>query len=192
MAGQLQDRFKARVALAVFALVVAVIFFWRAGPEDVPGDRHVKTGNYRLEDGLYAEAEQEFKKALDKNADHVYAHLGLGISYMQRKQYDEALGALNRAIELDPSNAIAWADRGILYDKTGRYEKALADYKKALSIDDEAVEGPGFIWRFLRNISKKPPEVRDRAIYLQTELAKPESERLLRVEEEDKKQRMHK
>lgn len=192
MAGQLQDRTKARIALTIFVSVIAVVFYWRMGPEDVPGDRHVKTGNYRLEDGLYKEAEQEFKQALDKNADHVYAHLGLGITYMQQNRFDDALGALNRAIELDPNNAIAWADRGILYDKTGQYEKALADYKKALSIDDEAVEGPGFLWRFLRNISKKPPEVRDRALYLQRELAKPESERLLRVEEEDKKQRMHK
>ncbi len=192
MEGQLKDTTKARIALTVFVFVVAIVLYWRLGPEDVPGDRFVKTGNYRLEDKRYADAEQEFKKALDKNKDHVYAHLGLGITYMQQKRFDDALGALNRAIELDPNNAVVWADRGILYDKTGQHEKALIDYKKALSIDDKAVEGPSFLWRFMRNISKKQPQVRDRAIYLQKELAKPESERLLKVEEEDKKQRMHK
>ncbi len=192
MATQLQNRHKARIALVVFVSVVALIFYWRLGPEDIPGDVDVKTGNYRLEDGQFKEAEKEFKKALGKNQDHVLARLGLGITYMQLKRYDEALAEFDRAIELDPDNAISWADRGILHDRVGRHEKALSDYKKALTIDAEAVEGPGFLWRFMRNISEMPPQIKDRAIYLQKEMAKPADQRLLSLPDEDKKQRMHK
>lgn len=192
MTFQLQNVHKARIALVIFIVVVGFLFYWRLGTDETPGDRYVKTGNYRLEDGLYEQAEQEFKKALAEAPDNVSGHLGLGITYIQMEHYDEALSELNRAIELDPDNSVAWADRGILYDKTGFYEKALANYKKALALDAEAVEGPGFLWRFMRNISEKPPEIKDRVAYLEKELEKPAEKRLLRLEAEDKKQRMHK
>jgi hypothetical protein len=44
----------------------------------------------------------------------------------------------------------------------------------------------------MRNIDEKPPTIKDRAEYLEAELAKPESERLLKVPSEDEKQRMYK
>ena len=44
----------------------------------------------------------------------------------------------------------------------------------------------------MRNIDEKPPTIRDRAEYLEAELAKPADERLLKVPEVDKKQRMYK
>jgi len=192
MASQLQDRAKARIALTIFVTVVVIIFYWRLGTDETPGDREVKTGNYRLEDGQFEEAEKEFKKALAKSPDHVHGLLGLAITYTQMERYEEAIQKLDKVIELDPENAIAWANRGILFDKSGFHEKALSNYKKSLAFDAKAVEGPGFLWRFMRNISKKPPAIRDRAVYLQKELAKPVDQRLLSLEEEDKKQRMHK
>ena len=74
----------------------------------------------------------------------------------------------------------------------GDHRKALADYKKAIELDEEILEGPGWLWRFMRNIDEKPPTIKDRADYLEAELAKPESERLLKVPSEDEKQRMYK
>jgi tetratricopeptide (TPR) repeat protein len=74
----------------------------------------------------------------------------------------------------------------------GEYEKALADYRRALAMDPEILEGPRFLWRFMRNIDKKPPTIEQRANYLEAELAKPVEERLLRVPEIDKEQRMYK
>lgn len=106
--------------------------------------------------------------------------------------WGEALQELNLVIELKPDLAAAFANRGILYDRSGEYEKALADYRKALEMDPEILEGPGFLWRFMRRIDEKPPTIEDRADYLETELAKPEEERLLKVPGEDKKQRMYK
>jgi hypothetical protein len=74
----------------------------------------------------------------------------------------------------------------------GDHRKALADYKKAIELDEEILEGPGWLWRFMRNIDEKPPTIKDRAAYLEAELAKPEEERLLQVPEIDEKQRMYK
>jgi hypothetical protein len=44
----------------------------------------------------------------------------------------------------------------------------------------------------MRNIDEKPPTIKDRADYLEAELAKPEAERLLKIPEVDEKQRMYK
>jgi tetratricopeptide (TPR) repeat protein len=114
------------------------------------------------------------------------------VTYMQMGEDNEAMQEFNLVIERNPELAPAYADRGILYDRMGEYRKALADYKKALELDKEILEGPGWLWRFMRNIDEKPPTIKDRADYLESELAKPEDERLLRLPEEDEKQRMYK
>jgi len=172
--------------------IIGLIFYWRVGVEKNPGDYNVRTGNYRLEDGQYEEAVKEFSEALGKNPDHVMARLGLALTYMQLEQYSEAMREFNLVIVANPELAPAYADRGILYDRMGEHKKALADYRKAIELDEEILEGPGWLWRFMRNIDEKPPTIKERADYLEAELAKPEAERLLQVPELDEKQRMYK
>ncbi|MBE9521150.1 MAG: tetratricopeptide repeat protein [Proteobacteria bacterium] len=178
--------------LAMLIGVIAFVFYWRLGTEKNPGDYAVTKGNYRLEDGQFDEAAKEFSIALEKNPDHAMAHLGLAITYMQMNKNQESMAEFNRAIELGPDLAPAYADRGVLYDRMGEYEKALADYRKALAMDPKILEGPGFLWRFMRNIEEMPPTILQRADYLEAELAKPPEERLLKVPEIDKEQRMYK
>ena len=187
-----EQRNKALLFFGVLLAVVAVIVYWRTGVEEVPGDYHVKKANYRLEDGQYDKAIEEFKQALELNPDHAMAHLGLAISYMQKGETELALQEFDATLALDGNIAVAYADKGILYDRLGKYEKALANYKKALELDAEILEGPGWIWRFLRNIDEMPPSIKERADYLEEELAKPPKERLLQFPEEDAKQRMYK
>jgi tetratricopeptide (TPR) repeat protein len=192
MASLQEHHKKALTALLVLVGVAALIFYWRVGSESNPGDYQVKKGNYRLEDGQYEEAVKEFSLALEKNPDHIYAHLGLAITYMQMERYEEAEAEFNATIELAPKMAVAYADRGILYDRAEQYQLALSDYKKALALDSEILEGPGWLWRFMRNVDKKPPGIADRAAYLETELQKPPAERLLNLPEKDQEQRMYK
>ncbi|MFC1843848.1 tetratricopeptide repeat protein [Thermodesulfobacteriota bacterium] len=173
-------------------VIIGLIFYWRTSVEENPGDINVRKGNYRLEDAQYDEAIKEFSEALTKNPENSLAHLGLALTYIQTEKYMRALQEFNLVIELDPKLAAAIANRGILYDRLGEHKNALADYRKALELDPEILEGPGWLWRFMRNIDEKPPTIRDRADYLEAELAKPESERLLKVPSEDEKQRMYK
>lgn len=184
-----------RTAWIVVALLVAsaaLLVYWRVGREDTVGDYQVKKGNYRLEDGQYEEAVAEFQKALQENPDHLEARLGLALTYMQMGRSEEALLAFGDILQRDPEYAVAYANRGILLDRLGRSEEALADYRKALELNPDLAKGPGRLWRFLRNVQEKPPTIKDRAAYLEAELAKPSEERLLSVPEEDQKQRMYK
>lgn len=173
-------------------IIIGLIFYWRTGVEKIPGDFNVRKGNYRLEDGQYEEAIKEFTEALGKNPEHPMARLSLAVTYIQMGRENEALQELNFVIEKNPALAAAYANRGILYDRTGEYRLALTDYRKALELDEEILKGPGWLWRFMRNIDEKPPSIKDRADYLEAELAKPEGERLLSVPEKDEKQRMYK
>ncbi|MDX1775969.1 MAG: tetratricopeptide repeat protein [Desulfobulbales bacterium] len=192
MSEKLKFDTKAVPYLIGFLILLGFILYWRVGAEKNPGDYNVRKGNYRLEDGQYEEAVKEFSEALGKNPDHAMAHLGLAVTYMQMGEADAAMQEFNLVIADNPELATAYADRGILYDRLGEYEKALADYKKAIELDREILKGPGWLWRFMRNIDEKPPTIKDRADYLEAELAKPEDERLLRIPEIDEKQRMYK
>lgn len=186
-----RDYTKGIIILVLVTSLFAVYFYLKSTTE-MPGDSNVKTGNYRLEDSLYDGAVAEFKLALEEDPKHVQAYIGLGTAYMQLNRYDLSIENFNRAIELAPETGASYANRGILRDRMGMYVLALADYKKALELDPELAEGPGFLWRFLRNVDKKPPTIFHRAVYLEKELKKPENERLLKVPKIDDKQRMYK
>ena len=164
----LMEKFDNRVIIPLLIVIGigAAFFFWRFGGGGEPGDYEVRTGNYRLEDSLFDEAEAEFKKALAKNPDHIDAHLALAITYMQIDRRQEALNEFNLTLELQPDNAMAYADRGILYDRMGEFEKALRDYRKSIALDERVTEGPGWLWRFMRNIDEKPPTLIDSLISL--------------------------
>lgn len=179
------------VALGIIGAIIFGISKWRTSEKE-PGDYNVRQGNYALEDGLFDEAILKFEKALDRNPKHVSAHLGMAIAFMQSDREDLAIEWFSRTIALDPDLGAAYANRGILSDRTGKYEEALADYKKALELNPELAEGPGLIWRFLRNVDEKPPTIKDRVDYLEAELKKPAHERVLKVPEVDEEQRMYK
>ena len=87
--------------------------------------------------------------------------------------------------------AAAYANRGIIKDREQNYEEALKDYIKALGIDQESVAGPG-LGTIILNYKFKSSSVRERALYLNEQLQLPEEERVLRIEELDEGQVMHK
>ena len=160
--------------------------------EGTPGENKYRLANKNLEDGNYDEALQMFDEVLVENAEYKQAHVAKAITLLQMGRHHDSRKSFDRAIRLDNNYAQAYADRGILNDRDGRYEAALHDYRKALKLDPELAEGPGWLWRFLRNIPDPPQTIADRADYLEEQLKKPESERLLRVPELDSKQRMYK
>jgi len=186
-----KDIIKAVLVLAILALV-GVAYYKHMTREDVPAENMFRLANKHLEDGKYQDALDEFNKTISENPTYADAFMGRGITLMQLERFDESRKDFDKAIELNEKLAPAYADRGVLNDRTGRYEEALKDYRKALELNPDLAEGPGWFWRFLRNIPEKPPTIADRARYLEEELKKPEKERLLRVPEIDSQQKMYK
>ncbi len=157
-----------------------------------PGDSAYLAGQTYFTDRQYEDALVEYDAALREAPDHVHAWRGKARALMQLGRYPEAVLAFEEAIARDPEFPGTYANRGILYDRMGEHEKALAEYERALAMDSSLADGPGWMTRFLRLQPDKPPTIADRARYLREQLAKPESERLLQVPEEDQAQRPYK
>ncbi len=172
--------------------IIGFYFYKYSVLETTPGQNQYRLGNKYLEDGNFVETLQVFDKVLVEHPEYKEAHLAEAITLLQMERFDESRASFSKAVRLDNRYAQAYANRGILNDRVGRHEAALHDYRKALKLKPDLAKGPGWLWRFLRNIPDPPPTIADRADYLEEELKKPESERLIRVPELDSKQRMYK
>ena len=64
-------------------------------------------------------------------------YLSLGLEFVQRGDFENAIEACNKAISLDPENTSAYNIRGIAKDDSGDYLGAIADYDKAIEINPE-------------------------------------------------------
>ncbi len=168
-----------------------------------PGDYETEVCDMRLKDKLYDQALQAANTALEKSPDHRGAVMCKALVFISQKMYLEATEELNYLIiflektvkDDDPTGigtlAAAYANRGIIKDRKKDYQGALQDYLKALGIDHKAVAGPG-LGAVILNYKFKSSSVKERALYLNEQLQLPESERVLRIQELDEGQVMHK
>jgi len=199
---QIQKRFiKLMLILTVVMFTIWTGITWYNN--SVPGDFEVRQGDIKLSDGYYEEAIERFDAALADAPNHRGALLGKGVALMQLERYDDAEAVLSHSIEFlldtltddDPTGigalSAAYANRAIIKDRQGRYEDALADYIESLKIDYDIGEGPGWL-NHLLYYDKTPSSALRRAEYLYQQLQLPEEERLMRVPEQDDKQRMYK
>ena len=156
------------------------------------GKSNLDAGNRYFEDGHYVEASEIFAAAVAKDPTDVDAKRGLARSYMQLGKLDAALQQFNQAIAQEPEFAPSYANRGILHDRMQNYPLAIQDYQTALQLDPELASGPGWLTRFLRNQAERPSTILDRLHYLQSELQKPEHQRILEIPDKDQQQRPYK
>lgn len=202
----LQPRVLRRFIIIMAAATFAMFTLWAVLREALvspPGDYEVRQGDILLTDGKFDEAIERFEAALAVSPAHRGAMIGRAIALMQSDRFDEAEAAFTATIAFlsahlaadDPTGravlAAAHANRGILYDRIGRHEAALADYRQSLSIDAGALDGPGLFHKIVYG-EAQPSTIAKRAAYLDSQLALPPEERLLRVPEIDDRQRMHK
>ncbi|MCP3672622.1 MAG: tetratricopeptide repeat protein [Gammaproteobacteria bacterium] len=181
-----------RVAIGITLVWVSWSIYDGFLEESVPGAHSVQVAAKHLEDGRNEDALREYESQLKDNPKNVYALRGKAQALMQMGKNDLALNVYDDAISREQNFGVTYANRGILRDRMGDHEGALADYEMALKLAPETAEGPGLMTRFLRKQPDKPPTIAERASYLQEQLALPESERLLKLPEQDAKQRPYK
>ncbi len=168
-----------------------------------PGDYETEVCDMRLKDKLYDQALRAANTALEKTPDHRGAVMCKALVFISQKMYLEATEELNYLINFLEKTvkdddltgvgtlAAAYANRGIVKDRKKDYQGALQDYLKALGIDHKAVAGPG-LGTVILNYKFKSSSVKERALYLNEQLQLPESERVLKIQELDEGQVMHK
>ena len=190
--------------MAILTFVMFTVWgFVRSFMDRPPGDYETEVCDIRLKDKKYEEALEAADKALNKTPYHRGAMMCKALVFISEKKYIKANSVLSNLIIFLEKNveeddrtgigtlAAAYANRGIIKDRNKNYEGALKDYVKALGIDEEAVAGPG-LGTIILNYKFKSSSVRERALYLNEQLQLPEDERILRIEELDAGQVMHK
>ena len=190
------------MAIATF-IMFTVWSFIRSYKNRPPGDYETEVCDIRLKDKKYGQALESANKALIKTPNHRGAMMCKALVYISQKDYLRAEETLNSLIVFLEKNledddktgvgtlAAAYANRGIIKDRKENYEEALKDYLRALGIDPEAVGGPG-LGTIILNYKYKSSSVKERALYLYEQLQLPEEERVLKIEELDEGQVMHK
>lgn len=79
----------------------------------------------------YAEAANEFLKAISENPKDPYAHILYGSSLYWLGEPDRAMDEFKTATGLDPRSAIAWQLMGIVHAWKAEFPAALEKFKKA-------------------------------------------------------------
>ena len=192
------------IYMAILTFVMFTVWgFIRSFMDRPPGDYETEVCDIRLKDKKYEQALEAANEALEKTPNHRGAMMCKALIFISEKKYIEAgivltnlIIFLEKNLEEDDRTGIgtlaaAYANRGIIKDRNKDYQGALEDYVKALGIDHEAVAGPG-LGTVILNYKFKSSSVKKRAIYISEQLQLPENERLLKIQELDEGQVMHK
>jgi len=87
-------------------------------------------------DWKWAEAEAEFRRALDLNPNSAQAHQWYGNLFLgPMGRHTEAIAELQRAVNLDPLSLIINTDLGYAYFFAGQLDSAYQQYEKVLATD---------------------------------------------------------
>ena len=86
-------------------------------------------------DGALDQAQAIYENILKKDPRQFDAIHFLGVIYLQRQHFEEALDYLNKAISINPHFADALFHRGLTYKMLSKSALALADYSKAIELN---------------------------------------------------------
>jgi Tfp pilus assembly protein PilF len=108
-----------------------------------------RVGEAYLQQGNFAMAMKEFKKAEAKYPNDYLLHYDLGLIYYSRGRFDEAIGHYKKAIELQPDFGPAINSLGNAYAGKKDWDKAIFYYNQA--IGDILYATPHFTYAGLGN-----------------------------------------
>jgi len=98
---------------------------------DLRGRAHSMLGN---KNGVTT----DFARAVELHPGHnVFLHKAL--SFIELKDFNQALVDLNRAIELKTDYAYAYLNRGLIYQKLGKNEEARSDFQRTVDLDTNLI-----------------------------------------------------
>jgi tetratricopeptide (TPR) repeat protein len=115
-------------------------------------------------DSQWAEAAQEYQRALAEFPDDAMARGGLGFCYMQTKQWQQALNEYEYTLKRDPSNVIALSKTAELYGILNRRKDAYTAYLHLADLYSQAGQGTRAeaAWQKAVQLSPGTPEPHER------------------------------
>jgi tetratricopeptide (TPR) repeat protein len=108
-----------------------------------------RLGEAYLQQGNFASALKEFKKAESKNPDDHLLQYDLGLLYAFKERYDEAIVHYKKALELSPNYGAAMNSLANAYAGKKEWDEAIYYYRKV--INDILYATPHFAYTGLGN-----------------------------------------
>lgn len=137
--------------LAALLLVVAGVLAIAApvGAQPTEADVFVAEGILALEDKQYDVALAHFRRALEREADHVEALYYAGVTYMALSRPADAVAALERAREQSPGERSVAFQLGLAYFAQNQYDRA-RPLLEELFAAEPTLDSLGYYVGFLR------------------------------------------
>ncbi|PIQ25991.1 hypothetical protein COW36_02715 [bacterium (Candidatus Blackallbacteria) CG17_big_fil_post_rev_8_21_14_2_50_48_46] len=123
---------------AVDSLKQSVYLALTTSPEFM--DEFVREGIKLLAEERFAEAEEQFKKAIALNPNNTDAHFRLGFTYVSQKNYSRAIEVFEQLILMDPENLNAFFMLGMAYSEMREYYPSISNLQYALRLEPAFVE----------------------------------------------------
>jgi superkiller protein 3 len=105
------------------------------------GSRELNTATALYQDGRYAEAAAEYRKAIKLQPSWAAAYVGLGNALAEQREVDAAVTAYTRAVELRPDWAEAHLSLGRCLVESHRWSDAIAPLRSATSLTPADARG---------------------------------------------------
>lgn len=116
----------------------------QADPVDWEVQSLYQRGNQALVDGKHQVAEAEFRKVLEKDANHLAAMTKLARALegragtepsLRTRLLDDALGLLDKATRIDPRSRVVYSELASVARKAGKPERAITALRQLLQLD---------------------------------------------------------
>lgn len=99
---------------------------------------HIRRGNRLMRDTLYAKAQVEYQKAIEKDNTNAIAHYNLGNALMYQNKAADAIKEYDTATKFEKNKlrlAQIYHNMGVLMQAAKQYDKAIAFYQNSLRND---------------------------------------------------------
>jgi len=99
---------------------------------------HIRRGNRLMRDTLYAKAQVEYQKAIEKDNTNAIAHYNLGNALMYQNKAADAIKEYDTATKFEKNKlrlAQIYHNMGVLMQAAKQYDKAVAFYQNSLRND---------------------------------------------------------
>lgn len=93
---------------------------------------HVLRGRAAFDAGRFAEAEAEFRAAVEADPRNIAARVNLGAAANARGDTEAAIEVFREVVELAPGNSTAWFNLGSLHESRGEREAAADAFREAV------------------------------------------------------------
>jgi len=150
-----------KAALLLLVGLLGSLALTACGPE-VKG--HFEKGNEFFEAMQFAEAAEEYEKALELDADNVNVMTNLGVTYYRLGRLDEAIEIYTRAIAIAPEDADIRSNLAAAHVQqyepggaTDQLDMALEQYQKAIELAPDLAEahyGAGAVYALLERFDE--------------------------------------